>query len=119
MSARLLLLLVGLSAAPAAHAQQQSPADTVAIDPRFNLLRGIDLTRHQKASADSINAAFAEHVKKVESTETSAGGTVSKLMERSTERRRALQALLRPEQQVIFDRNYAELQAWMKREAHH
>jgi hypothetical protein len=119
MTPHSLVLVLFLSVAPLVHAQQPASADTTVTDPRFDLLRGITLTPQQKVRTDSINAAFAEHVKKVESTETSAGGTVTKVLERSIERRRALRAVLTAQQQLIFDRNYAELQAWMRREAHH
>lgn len=84
---------------------------------RANMLAGIELSADQKLKFDSITAKFQPEMAKIRE-DIQAGGDRAALMKKAGELRDKqsveLRAILTTEQQVVFDKNAAELKARME-----
>jgi Spy/CpxP family protein refolding chaperone len=110
--------------APAAAASdsrgtEEAAAEEQPLDPRLDLLRGIELTAAQKARIDSIQSRHDSVRAAVQSSSTSSAETVMRMMPHMQQQRTAIRSVLTPPQQAVYDSNVTELREWMRKEASH
>lgn len=112
------LLALSLSAAGASACAAQQPPEAGAQGTRRAgmgglILQGITLTEAQKAQQKVIREKYAPQMMAVRKTAQTTGTPMdqAKLAEIRSAQLRELRAILTAEQQVIFDRNVAEMRA--------
>lgn len=113
---RVAMLAVALSAvATSVSSAQQQPGQASQSRGGMGgmILRGITLTDAQKAQQKVIREKYAPQMMAVRKTSQTSGTPMdqAKLSEIRAAQAAELRAILTPEQQVIFDRNVAEMRA--------
>lgn len=114
---RIAMMAVALSAvATSVSSAQQQPEQASQSDRRAmggTILRGITLTEAQKAQQKVIREKYAPQMMAIRKTSQTTGTPMdqAKLKEIRAAQTAELRAILTAEQQVIFDRNLAEMRA--------
>lgn len=112
---RVAMLAVALSAVATSVSSAQQPGQASQSRGGMGgmILRGITLTDAQKAQQKVIREKYAPQMMAVRKTSQTSGTPMdqAKLSEIRAAQAAELRAILTPEQQVIFDRNVAEMRA--------
>jgi Spy/CpxP family protein refolding chaperone len=111
---RVAMMAVALTAvATSASSAQQQPEQAQSGRMGGMILRGITLTEAQKAQQKVIREKYAPQMMAVRKTSQTTGTPMdqAKLSEIRAAQAAELRAILTAEQQVVFDRNMAEMRA--------
>ena len=112
---RVAMMAVAMSAIAASVSSAQQQTDQASQSGRRGMggtiLRGITLTEAQKAQQKVIREKYAPHMMAIRKTSQTSGTPMdqAKLSEIRTAQTAELRLILTAEQQVIFDRNVAEM----------